>query len=84
MAYRDNSGLDIWFKDEILQTLKAVDMANLDVAGEIDSLEMRLYRRGFEAAIRSMAAAFGLDYEPATSKHRRPSHVIDGVPRQAP
>ncbi len=84
MAYRDNSGLDIWFKDEILQTLKAVDMANLDVAGEIDSLEMRLYRRGFEAAIRSVAAAFGLEYEPSASRRRRPTHVIDGIPRQVP
>ena len=84
MAYRDNSGLDIWFKDEILQTLKAVDMANLDVAGEIDSLEMRLYRRGFEAAIRSIAAAFGLDYEPPTSRPRQSLHVIDGIPRQVP
>ncbi len=81
MAYRNNTGLDIWFKDEILQTLRAVDLANMDIAGEIDSLEMRFYRRGFEAAIRSVAEAFGLDYHPPVSRRHGSPPPVDVTSR---
>jgi hypothetical protein len=55
-------GLGVWLRDEIEDTLLAVDIANLDIADHIDTPEMRLYRKGYEAAIRSVAAAFGIAY----------------------
>lgn len=69
-------GLGVWFKDEIRNTLVALDAANLDIAQHIDTPEMRLYRKGYEAAIQAMAIAFGISYTPAsvsdapTSPHR--------------
>ena len=46
-----------WFPDEIEALLSAVAMANDDVARAIDTPEMLLYRRGFDAALRAVALA---------------------------
>lgn len=64
-------GLDIWFKDDIANILRAADEANLSalVAGEGVSgagdgepaTELRCaYRHGFVAALMTLALAFGL------------------------
>jgi hypothetical protein len=65
-------GLDIWFKDDIVNILRAANEANLSalVAGNYASgmgmageagTELRLaYRRGFVAALATLAQALGL------------------------
>ena len=58
-------GLRVWFRDEIENTLLAVDGANLDIAQHIQTPEMVMYRRGFDAAIRAVALAFGIDWQQA-------------------
>jgi hypothetical protein len=57
-------GLKVWFRDEIQNALIAVDTANLDLVSSIDSPEIQIYRKGYAAAIRAVAAAFGLPYSP--------------------
>lgn len=59
-------GLKVWFRDEIQNALTAVDTANLELMSTIDSPEMEMYRKGYAAAIRALAAAFGLAYAPQT------------------
>lgn len=51
-----------WFPDEIANTLLAVAMSNGDIADAINTPEMALYRRGFDAALAAVAAGFGIDY----------------------
>lgn len=53
--------LDVLFKDEIRNALIAIDHANRDIADEIDTPEMRLYRKGYLAAISALASAFGIE-----------------------
>jgi len=65
-AQAKSHGLGVWFKDEIKNTLLALDAANLDIAQHVDTPEMRLYRKGYEAAIQAMAVAFGISYATAT------------------
>ena len=60
---RDHSS-GVWFPNEIMNALEAVERANADVAAAVNTPEMALYRRGWEAAIGAMAAAFGLAYYP--------------------
>ena len=75
---RRNHGSGVWFPDEIMDALSAVNTANLDVAQHIDTPEMRLYRSGFEAAIGALAQAFGLTYySPAV--YGPSAHVIAPV-----
>jgi len=64
-------GLDIWFRDDIANILKAAHQANrlaLEVSegdegspGSARAAEVRwAYRRGFAAALATLAMAFGL------------------------
>ena len=55
-------GLHVWFSDDIRNTLRAVDTANAEVFKVINAPEMQLYRQGYEAALRSIAEAFGIQY----------------------
>ena len=57
----------VWFPEEILNALAAVERANADVAAAVNTPEMALYRRGWESAIGAMAAAFGLAYYPPSA-----------------
>lgn len=57
-------GLKVYFRDEIHNALTAVDTANLELLANIDSPELQMYRKGYAAAIRAVAAAFGLSYSP--------------------
>lgn len=50
-----------WFPDEIENALTAVALANGDLSDAIDTSEMRLYQRGFDAALISLAALFGVN-----------------------
>lgn len=50
-----------WFPDEVENILAAVAAANGDVISAIDTPAAELYRRGFDAAMRSVAMAFGVD-----------------------
>lgn len=58
-------GLGVWFKDEIKNVLLSLDAANLDIAQNVPTHEMALYRKGYEAAIQAMALAFGISLIPA-------------------
>jgi hypothetical protein len=75
-AQARSRGLGVWFKDEIKNTLLALDAANLDIAQHVDTPEMRLYRKGYEAAIQAMATAFGISYTPVSiSDPSPPRHI---------
>lgn len=50
-----------WFPDEVFNVLQSVVLANGDLADAIDTPEMALYRRGFDAAIAAIAASFGIE-----------------------
>ncbi len=69
-------GLKVWFRDEIQNTLMAIDTANLDLVSAIDSAEMQIYRKGYAAAIRAVAAAFGIPYPPSGLSTSR-TEVVD-------
>lgn len=56
-------GLKVWFRDEIYNTINAVDIANRDIAEGVPTQEMIIYRRGYVAALRAVAAAFGLSIQ---------------------
>jgi hypothetical protein len=63
-------GLDIWFKDDIANILRAVDEANLSalaaVSGDAQAFGggppalRQAYREGFAAALAAVALALGL------------------------
>lgn len=50
-----------WFPDEIANILHSVAMSNGDITDAVDTWEMRLYKRGFDAALAAIAAAIGID-----------------------
>ena len=72
---RRNHGSGVWFPDEIMDILTAIDAANHDLTQELDSPAVRLYQRGYEGALRAVALAFGLAYYP-TSEYGPSAHVI--------
>jgi basic membrane lipoprotein Med (substrate-binding protein (PBP1-ABC) superfamily) len=74
------SGLNVWFKDDIKNTLSAIDSANAELFKAIDTPEMRLYRQGYEAAIRAIAEAFGMKYESTTRRREESPAIIDVTP----
>jgi hypothetical protein len=65
MNHDTELSLDVWFKADIRNALVAVNCANLDIAAAIDTPEIRVYRKGYEAAIRAVAAVFGIDMQPS-------------------
>jgi hypothetical protein len=81
---RRNHGAAVWFRDDIMDALAAVDSANWDVAQHIDSPEMRLYRKGYEAAIAAVAMAFGLAYSPPSSMCAAQALIEDAKEANAP
>jgi hypothetical protein len=56
--------------------LTAVDTANLDLVSSFDSPEIQIYRKGYAAAIRAVAAAFGVPYSPQSMPVTE-SEVVD-------
>ena len=75
------SRLNVWFKDDIQNALSAIDSANADLFQTINTPEMQLYRRGYEAALRAMAEAFGLRYDTANCLRQDLADIIDVTPR---
>jgi hypothetical protein len=75
-----NSGLDVWFKDDIKNTLRGVDSANAELFETINTPEMQLYRKGYEAAIRAIAEAFGIRYKSSDRRYEKTPTIIDVTP----
>jgi hypothetical protein len=63
-SYYFDPGFSCWFRDDINNALRAIDSASAEVFDLVRTPEMELYRRGYEAALRSMAEAFGIHYTP--------------------
>jgi hypothetical protein len=70
-----SSGLNVWFKDDIQNALRAIDTANADLFKTINTPEMHFYRRGYEAALRAIAEAFGIRYESPVRRYEEPLTV---------
>jgi hypothetical protein len=79
-SHYPGSGLNVWFKDDIRNTLRAVDSANADLFKTINTPEMQLYRQGYESAIRAIAEAFGIHYEQSARRHEETPTIIDITP----
>jgi hypothetical protein len=79
-THYSSSGLDVWFKEDIQNALKAVDSANAELFKVINTPEMRLYRQGYEAAIRAVAEAFGIRHESPACRHEETPIIIDVTP----
>jgi hypothetical protein len=77
-SYYSSSGLDVWFKDDIQNTLRSVDLANADLFKTINTPDLQLYRQGYEAAIRAIGEAFGIRYAPDNC-HEETAKIIDAV-----
>ena len=79
--------LDVWFKDDIRNTLVAIDTASADAitraaAGPHGNHAMRLYREGFQDAVKAVATAFGISIptklsDPLYSNLRLPENWIE-------
>ncbi len=79
---RRNQAPGVWYRNDILDILTAVDEANWDVAQHIGTPQMRLYRKGFEAAVQAIAAAFGLAYKSRVGDSSQSSpEPMSGEPR---
>ncbi len=76
-----NSRLEIWFKDEIENTLSAIDLANEELFEIVCVPEMQLYRQGYQAALRAVAEAFGIRRELTANGTGRSPNIIDANPR---
>ncbi len=75
-----SSGLNFWFRDDIKNALRAVDSANAEVFKVVNTPEMQLYRRGYAAAIRSIAEAFGIHYISPVYGEEMPA-IIEVIPQ---
>lgn len=58
MTTRGKVSIRAWFPDELEAALAAVAASNGDLAQAVETPEMRIYRRGFDAALRSLAVLF--------------------------
>jgi hypothetical protein len=79
-SYASNSGLNVWFKDDVQNALRAVESANAGLFEIISTPEMQLYRQGYEAALRAVAEAFGIRQEPLTPHRDEAPAFIDVTP----
>ena len=58
-------GLDIWFREDITNALKAAEQASSTTAAAIESVVsdpsyLRAYRQGYKAALITIAMSFGI------------------------
>ena len=74
-SYYYDAGFNCWFRDDINNALRAIDSASAEVFDLITTPEMRLYRRGYEAAIRAMAEAFGIHYATPSANEETPALI---------
>ena len=75
-----HSTFNVWFKDDIQHALRAVDTANAALLEVINTPEMRLYRQGYEAALRAVAEAFGVSPELGTQHKPGDAAPMDITP----
>jgi len=61
MTLKPDHDLTFWYRDGVENILRAVDEASRRMADWDGSAEIRTYRLGFAAAIRCVAAAFGIE-----------------------
>ena len=57
------TGLRVWFRDEIENALLAVNTSNEAIAKHVNTPEMALYQLGFATAIKAVAVAFGVEWK---------------------
>ena len=79
--------LDVWFKDDIRNTLLAIDLASAAAvtraaSGPHGNHAMRLYREGFQDAVKAVATAVGITIpnnlsDPLYSNLRLPENWIE-------
>lgn len=81
-SHYSSSGLDVWFKDDIRNTLRSVDLANAELFKTINTPEMQSYRQGYEAAIRAIGEAFGIRYKSVDHCNQKPT-IIDVTPQRS-
>lgn len=58
-------GMEIWYREDVQQVLKAADLGCRTALAEIGALglnveQLAAYRRGYEAALTVVAAGFGI------------------------
>ena len=75
-----SSGFGVWFRDDIKNALRAVDTANAEVFQVVNTPEIQLYRRGYAAALRSIAEAFGIHYISPVYGEEMPA-IIEVMPQ---
>lgn len=76
MYAREDLAWGICYKDEIKNILLALDLTNADAMDYPNTAEKRAYREGFEAAIRSVAAALGIRLISSMTESHTPQ-IID-------
>ena len=87
--------LDVWFKEDIKNTLLALNETSRDThtrlsALTVDSAAARVYRAGYGDALRAVAIAFGIcapqasDSEPMFASPRLPSVWTTTIGEQPP
>jgi hypothetical protein len=54
-------GLDVWFPEDVARAIRAAETAGEAAAGEMKlTIELAAWLRGYNAALATMAAAFGV------------------------
>ncbi|UCC89047.1 MAG: hypothetical protein JSV81_06995 [Anaerolineales bacterium] len=79
-SYPSNSGLNVWFRNDVQNALRAVESANAGLFEIVSTPEMELYRQGYEAALRAVAEAFGIRHEPLTRPAKEKPVIVDVTP----
>jgi hypothetical protein len=79
-----SSGLSFYYRDDIANALRAVDVAKEELLAAINAPEMEPYRQGYEAALRATAEAFGLTYDRPHLRVSGAPTVIDIAPEVVP
>lgn len=59
----------VWTNDEIANIMQAIVVASGDLTDDIDTLEVRVYKRGFNAALAALSAALSVA-PPSRSAHK--------------
>lgn len=74
-------GLDVWFREDIANAIMAAGQACAATAAMIeeihsDEIQLRAYRRGYQAALTTVALAFGI---PSNSLTTLPGKMLQAM-----
>lgn len=61
MRRLSQSGFRVWSRGDIIAILAAAEQANADIADCLEGAGIKMYRRGWSAAMRAIAAGFGIE-----------------------